>query len=305
MSGASRPPSRLARLDDRIVPVIRRGARRAVQVTGAPFRALRRLEDRVAARPVRVLLRFRQLLVLVTALVLFAGSYVHLQRYPDLRAAASREGGQPTSGSADGGDTLPGAVPFVGPTVNEDVAGYVEDRRAALAAADDADERLAIVSFVEYLTGEEASALVGDGFEVVRVQIRVPAAEQPPVDGPADDGLVATVRRTVDTERARIAGEEAALNELLESGSVEEKDFEEVYRADLDALAAARDLLDAGGGTVFAVVVRAPVGALRALAEHERVRLVDLAPTEADPDSSTFYGLLPEDRDEVSFGALR
>lgn len=303
MSGASRPPSWLARLDDRVVPVLQRGARRTAAVLGAPFRALLRLEDRFAPGPVRVLLRFRQFLVLLAALVLFGGSYVHLQRYPELRAAQARGGGATPASQAEGSPSPGVALIAVGPTVDADVAAYVRDRRAALVAADEADERTAVVSFAGYLTAEEVSGRLGDGVEVVQVQIRVPAAEQQPVAVAVDGALAASVRGAVELERERIAEEEKALRELLESGSVEEEDFEEVYRADLDRLAAAREVIDTGAGTVFAAVVRAPVADLRALAEREGVRLVDLAPTEADPAAATFYGLLPEDRERTTFGA--
>ncbi|MGH3440976.1 MAG: hypothetical protein ACRDUY_02815, partial [Nitriliruptorales bacterium] len=111
MPGASRPPSRLARLDDRIVPVIQRRSRRTARVLGAPLHALRRFEDRVAPGPVRGVLRFRQLLVLAAALILFGGSYVHLQRFPD-RPAAQAGGGAGSASSEDGVGT-PGSPALV------------------------------------------------------------------------------------------------------------------------------------------------------------------------------------------------
>ncbi|MGH3443587.1 MAG: hypothetical protein ACRDUY_16385, partial [Nitriliruptorales bacterium] len=150
-----------------------------------------------------------------------------------------------------------------------------------------------------------AAALAADGMSVLEVQIRVPAAAQQPLVVAADGDLIETVGRAVDTERDRLADEEAAIRELLESGTVEEEDFEETYRTDLDRLAEARAQLEAGTGTVFAVVVRAPVATLRALGEGEGLRLVDLAPPGTDPEAATFHGLLPEDRDTVTVGALR
>lgn len=300
----------LQQLDERLVPHIRDGLRGFGRALGSPLRSLAHWEQRLArGRPFRALWRNRQVLLLGAALIAFAGSYIHLQRYEDVRDRAAAADA-PVSG-ATGADlptegTLAGGAVAVGPTVGTDLRAYAEDRRAELAAADPRDLRVAVVSFAGYRTGAESAALIPEAAEVLAVQIRVPAeGEQPSTLDVTGGDLAATVEEAVAAEVARLRDEEEELGRLLESGTVEDPAFADVYRADLDRIEATRNLLlAAGAGVVFAVVVEAEVAVLQELAEGDPVRLVDLAPAETDVTQSEFHGLLPEDEDEASVGVL-
>lgn len=305
-SGVSDGRSALRRLDDAVVPALQRGARATASFLASPLRGLRRWEARFAhGRPERFLWRNRQALVLVVALIAFAGSYVHLQRYPDLAAGADgpRPGAVPGPTAGPTGGDLPGGSAVVGPAEGAALADYVRERQDALAEAPDG-ERLAVVSFGEYVTPERAAELIPDGLEAVSVQLRIPDEQMEPFTIEVEDGIASAADEAIAAERQRIADEEAEFEELLGSGTVEDEDFLEEFRQQLERLKAVRNLLDSGAGTVFAVVVEGSVGDLREVADDDGVRLVDLAPEEADPDSSTFYGLLPDDDERATYGAF-
>lgn len=299
--------SPLRRLDDAVVPRLQRGARVTARFLGSPLHGLRRWERRVAhGRPERFLWRHRQVLVLVVGLILFAGSYVHLQRYPELGTTASdRPGsGSGAAGSPDGRPGLAGGAVVVGPDDGEQLAPYIAERRDELAELADDEIRVAVVSFADYLTAEQAADVVPDSLTPLEVELRLPDQQMEPLEVDVDDGVDRAVTDALAAERERMAEEEAEFRELLESGTVEDEDFVAEFRAQLERLKAVRNLLDTGAGTVFAVVVRGPAGELQALAEAERVRLVDPAPAETDPAASTFYGLLPDDDERASYGGI-
>lgn len=305
-SGVSDDRSALRRLDDAVVPALQRAARATTSFLASPLRGLRRWEERFAnGRPERFLWRNRQALALVVALIAFAGSYVHLQRYPDLAAGADGPRPGPVPGPTVGptGGDLPGGSIVVGPAEGAVLADYVQERRDALAEAPEG-ERLAVVSFEEYVTPERAAELIPDGFEPVSIQLRLPDGQMEPFTVEVEDGIASAAEDAIAGERQRIADEEAEFEELLGSGTVEDEDFLEEFRQQLERLKAVRNLLDSGAGTVFAVVVEGPVEDLRELADEDAVRLVDLAPEEADAASSTFYGLLPDDDERATYGTF-
>lgn len=299
-----------------MVPRLQRGARAVARflasLLGWPLRSLRRWEQRVAhGRPERFLWRHRQELVLVVALILFAGSYVHLQRYPELNAQASDPAAAPGPGTAgspsEGPPALAGGAVVVGPGEGEQLAPYIADQRDELAGIADDETRVAVVSFTDYLTAEQAAEVVPDGVIALEVELRLPDQQMEPFEIEVEEGEVgieSAVNEALAAERERIAQEEAEFRELLESGTVEDEDFIAEFREQLERLEAVRNLLDTGAGTVFAVVVRGPAAELQALGEAERVRLVDPAPAETDPAASTFYGLLPDDEETASYGGI-
>lgn len=272
------------------------------------LRGLRRWERRFAhGRPERFLWRHRQEMVLVVALLMFAGSFVHLQRYPD-RAARADGGGsavgptaEPTSGD---GPALAGGAVVVGPAEGQQLDAYIAERREALADVPDGEMRVAVVSFTDYLAGQDAADVIPDELSAQVLQLRLPDPRMEPFEVEVDDGIEEAAAEAIAEERERIAEEEAEFRELLESGTVEDEDFVAEFREQLESLKAVRNLLDTGAGTVFAVVVRGPGEDLRALAESAQVRLVDPAPAETDADASTFYGLLPDDEETASFGGI-
>ncbi len=299
MTEAEPRRSRLQRLDERALPAIRAALGAFGRVLLLPFAVLRRVDDGVAGgRLADGLHRNRQLLALLAALIAFTASFVHLQRFPEQAPLAAErplpDGGE-GGGSADGG--------AVGPEVGADTGSYIEERTRALAAAE-GGSRLAVVSFTEYVTAEEAAALLPDELEVHRVQVRIPADGADPLDVPVEDDLAASVRATLAAQREQIAEEEREFVRLLESDTVTDEEFRQFYEAEVERLTAIRNLIDSGAATVFAVVVGGDVATLRDLAESDAVRLVDLAPEGADPAETPFYGLLPDGGGTVSHGTL-
>lgn len=314
MSGGDRRSgggsSPFSRVDEQIVPSLQRGARRVLRFVGAPLRGLRRWEQRVAGG--RLLSRLygnRGLVLFAAVAIAFLASAVHFQRYPDLRVGARDTPAAPAPGDDDavGGEPGDGASEgpvAVGPTVGTEIGGYVSERQAALAdLPGDVEEAPAVVSFGEYRTAEHVASTIPTDAEVTEVQYRLPAEGERPVSLPvAEDGLVEAVGEAVEAARSAYAEEEDEVERLLASDTIEDEEFLEDLERRLSEVVAVRNLLDSGAPIVFAVVVRAPVPALRALSEHGDVRLVDVAPPGADPDRTVFYGVLPEDREVATYG---
>jgi hypothetical protein len=302
------PVGALARLDRRVVPALQRGSRRLVRGLSWPLRAVARLEDRAAPRLVRLGMRSWRGVALAAALIATLGSAVHLQRYPDVRdarrQAAAGQPGEPRSVSGgEPADAGTGASDPVGPAVGEDAEEYVASRREALEALRGADERLAVVSFSDYRTAEDVAALLPAELVVHLVQYRLPTEGARPLQAEVTgDELTDVVGRAVDDAVEDILAEIDELRTLLESDTIDDPDAEADFERRLSELQAVRNLLDATPAVVFAVVIEGPVSALTELARRDDVRLVDPAPEGADATASAFYGLLPEEREEVSFG---
>ena len=299
--------SRLRRIDDVLVPRLQRMARPVGRALRWPGRWLRRFDEWFAGgRPARALRDHRGVAAFVIVAVAFTSAAVHAQRYPQLqeraRQAAENQGAPaPGDGGVPGGGNDTDPVRAVGPLVAARVEPYVASRDEALAAAEAGEERLAVVSFRTFLEPEEVSALV-DGLDVHLVQYRLPERTPRPAEVEVgSSGLVARLDEEVDRLVEELRAEEQEVQSTLDSG-VEDETFRADYEARLDELTALRNTLTSDPAIVFAVVVAGPVEQLRALADHEQVRLVDLAPADVDVDATTFYGLLPTDQDRVSFG---
>jgi hypothetical protein len=291
--------SAFRRLDDRTLPPLRRGLRTVGRGLAAPVRALNRAEERHLPGLFRVLWRQRQTIALAAASIMFAAAFVHLQIFePGLVADAEQE--DRVLEEADAGE--PSQI--VGPAIGDDLAEHERDAAVRLDGADDAEPRLAVVSFVEYLTVADVEETLDERVTTHRVQIRIPVEGEEPADIAVDDDLATAVEAALEAERGEMAAEEEELQRLLDSGTVEDEEFEEFYAEEVERLRAARELIDAGAGVVFAVAVDADVGTLRALAAHDLVRLVDLAEPGAQAPGTSFYGVLPDETGEASFGHL-
>lgn len=294
------PPALLERLDREVVPVLQRSARSVAGLLGRPFRAVTRAELRT--RLGRALHRNVGLLLLGAVAIAFLASAVHLQRYPGLRDADALSAGGST-GALPGARGAGAASPAVGPVVGADVDDYLERAGAGLDDLPGDDPQPAVVSYGEYRTPEEVLASLPATAEVLSVQYRLPSEQERPQRLDTDrDGLVATVEEVVEGAREQFAEEEREVQRLLDSGTVEEESFREDLELRLSELATIRDVLAGEAPVVFAVVVRAPPDDLRALSEHDAVRLVDAAPGDDDGSGLVFYGVLPEDQDRVTYG---
>lgn len=243
--------------------------------------------------------------LLVAVAIATAASAVHMDRYPELQRVRQEAAQQDLRRPGDATTTgaLAGGAGDVGPAVGVDLQRYVADRRDALAALDEDERRLAVVSFDGYLTGEQAEALLPGSVQVRLVQYRVPVDGAQPLESEVVGGeLAASVERALAAELPAIAAEEAELRTLLDSGTLQDEEMVADHEARLSELQALRNLLASGAPVVFAVVVEGPVGALRELAAGEGIRLVDVAPSGAELDGSAFFGVRPEDDRRASYG---
>lgn len=293
----ARPPSRLRRLDDALVPALQRTAT-------APGRLLRGL-DRwfLGGRPARAVTEHRGVAAFLVVGLMFGAVAVHAQRYPELQRAAREAAGPTTpSGDAGAGGDVAAASDAVGPLASSRVEPYLDARQDALATAAADAERPAVVSFTEFLDPGQADDLV-DGLDVVAVQYRLPERTPRPDElAVGDEGLVTTVQRHVADLVSELRAEEAEVASTLESG-VEDDAFRADYEARLDELGALRNTLSSDPAIVFAVVVDgATVGQLRDVAGRDGVRLVDLGPGDGEVADLTFHGVLPTDTDRFSYG---
>lgn len=301
-------PSLLRRLDRRVVPRLQRGARATGRVLTSPLVAVARWEERFArGRPLRFAARHRRSLALVATTLAVTASFVHLQRYPEIRdarraaeVAAQEQSVRDPRAVGAGRDE----AQVVGPRAGEDLRGYVDERAAALAAVP-ADQRVvAVVSLAEYATPEEVVALLPAGTEVRFAQYRVPAEGERPLETEVvGDDLVGSVARAVEVVVEPILSEIVEAETLLASGTIEDEAFAADLERRVSELEAVRNLLDSSARVVFAVVVEGEGDQLRAIAAAPEVRLVDVGDPGAEVARSRFFGLVPEEREEAQFGA--
>lgn len=216
-----------------------------------------------------------------------------------------------TQGGGSGGPAAPGqpeaevgrTAEVVGPVRGADVVTYVADRTAALEEAPE-EVDTAVVSFSEVLRVEDALALVQDAGEVRAVLLRLPLELTPPqtVRVGAGEDPVALVDEVLASSLDPLVTEEQALRELLDSGTVDDAEFEAEYERRIESIVEAREAVEGDGDLVHAVVLRAPLAALRDLQGTTAIRLVDPAPPNTDVALSVFHGLLPSDAETVTFG---
>jgi len=301
--------SALRRIDDALVPRLQRGTRAVVHTLGWPGRSLRALDDRLAGgRPARAVRTHRGLATFLIVALAFGAVAVHAQRYPALQERARQARGDGEAPVGDDGQPTgtpgqddPAIASAVGPPGGSRVDTYVADRDEVIASAAPGEVRGAVVSFTEFLEPGEVASVVGD-VQVHRVQYRLPERTPRPTELEVDDGdLVAAVEGALDRLVADLRAEEDEVASTLASG-VEDEEFRADYEARLDELEGLRDALASEPAIVFAVVVSGRVAALQDLGSHASVRLVDLAPSDTEVGSTAFFGLLPTDRDRVSFG---
>lgn len=303
--------SALARIDDALVPRLQRVVRPVARLLGLPARGLRALDQRLAGgSPARAVRAHRGLAAFVTVALAFGAVAVHAQRYPQLQEQARQDalgstGSSTGSGSSSGDDLVTGedrtVTRAVGPVVDARVEPYLADRRGELADSEDGQERTAVVSFTTFLEPGEVGTILGD-VQVHRIQYRLPERTPRPTEMEVvDDDVVATVNDAIDELVAELRVEEAEVASTLESG-VEDEAFRADYEARLDELKGLRNTLTANPAIVFAAVVTAPVGDLKAIARDDEVRLVDLAPEGTEPATTAFFGVLPTDHERFGFG---
>ena len=175
----------------------------------------------------------------------------------------------------------------IGPPPGIDVVTYVNQRKAALAAA--TGDRIAVVSFNAYTSDTKAKAAV-DGTEVVALLAAAPGGQPAVVTG----DLTAWV--TAQTADARSERDE--IQRLIPTAG-NDPQFQSFYKSEVDRL----NKLIASikpDGVVFAIVVKGPAATLQQLASKPDIRLVDVG-LSADPgDKPDYRGLRPEESSKAN-----
>lgn len=282
-------PRGLGALDAAAVPAIQRFTRRVGTLLWASVGPLARWEDRLASgRPLAFATRHRGTIVLVTAVIAFVGSFLHLDRYPDLRATEAAV--QPPSIGAG-----------VGPYLGADLRRYVDGRKSALASLPPTTRISAVISFERYLAVDELGPLLAPPLVIGAVQLRAPVAGAEPrrlVVG--DEGIAATVAAAIAPVRTELEVELRDVRSTLRSG-VGDPAFERDYLRRERELERSLAELESDPAVVFALLIEGDVGDLQALGEAPGVRLVDPAPADL-VGAEQAYGLLPEDVERASYG---
>lgn len=284
-------PYPLRRLDDRFLDVVRRGPGRVLR----PLWSVSRWESS-SRRPVwlRAVARRPGLVALAAAVVVFASSGVHLQRFETPLGATGAD-----QVVADPGE----AVAEVGPVRGSEIEAYVDRRRGALAAHPP-DRRLRAV--VSFRTFREATALeLPDEVEPELLLIRLPLPDRSPraVElGEQDPG--AALAAVVAQERDELAEEAEELESMLDSDIGDELFVEEFERRRTE-IGEVRAELRSGARVIYGVVVVGPARALTQLQDTPGVRLVDPGGEPVETRRTTFYGLLPDDEQHASHGRER
>lgn len=178
---------------------------------------------------------------------------------------------------SDGGDDP--ARP--GPPLGGSVSDYAEARQAALADADGVHR--AVISFREYQSDDAPADAVTD---VVGRSVEAWLVAAPGAAPEVTDDVDGWREETAEAARAEAAEFESLIP------TVEDPEFARQYEHDRDRALRVAESLETGEPVVFAVVVRGPAGALRDLASHDDVRLVDVLAGGGAPPR----GLRPEER---------
>lgn len=240
-------------------------------------------DDRAARRTVRLLAVGLFVAVLAATLV---ASLASLRNMDSPRSATTAAGGAKQSGA------VPPTVTDLGPLPGVDLAGYVKNRRDALAAT--RNDRVAVVSLAKYSTEAQARALAGTA-PVVALLVAPPGVAPAVVT----TDLATWAKAQTDATRS----ERDEIKKLLPT--VDDPAFKTFYQSEIDRLDKSLKTYAPDAALVFGVVVRAPAATLQALGARPDVRLVDVGDN-AQPDPKAVYrGLRPEEQAKANEPPLR
>lgn len=201
--------------------------------------------------------------------------------------AATATGAGPSAKGAG-----PARLEGVGPLPGTDVATYVANRHAALAAAK--GDVLAVASLQKYVTEAQARALASR-VGVVALLVAAPGTEPSTVT----TDLATWAKAKQDATR----DERDEIRKLIPT--VDDASFKSFYQSELDRLDKAAKVFTPDGAFVFAVVVRGAATSVQELTRMPDVRVVDLAPP-GEPGPQTVYrGLRPEETAKANEPPIR
>ena len=187
----------------------------------------------------------------------------------------------------------------VGASAGQAIHAYATKRRSILdqAAAADAQavppmSRYALVSFTSSVPPERLTSLLG-GVQAAEVFLRAPPAGvvEAPVRLIPDDVIKAMGAHAQELDRA-VADLQTKIGQLGHSPS--EDALREIYNDTVHADTEEKTAYTSECECAFGAVVHGSVTALRALADRDGVRVVDLVPLTPDVSRDTFMPLVPE-----------
>ena len=217
------------------------------------------------------------------------GALIALLVASGLVVVAERADDRAGSGASTQDPALAVPAQGIGPLPGQPVALYVQARTAELSRVPADEERVAVVSFADYVVPADVDVGQVD-VEIEALLVAAPGGEPAVID---DRG----VRSWAADERRRAADERGELESLLPT--VDDPDFERTYREDIARLEALERDVDPQGAVVFGAVVKGTVEELRRLASESTVRLVDVGRDADVPDHDEVTGLRPEETHEA------
>lgn len=194
----------------------------------------------------------------------------------------------------------------VGPNSGQDIAQYIAGRRSALDLAAHSDPRATVeaaVSFSSFKKPADAQAFIRRwSLTVTEVQIRIPLPgfKQESYAVSAGSIALAVAPGIGNSKIAALREELKSLEEIIPT--VQDPEYERVYKADVDLHRKAIALLTADPSVVYVVVVKATNAQLKRAWTDPSVRVIDV--DEAHSGARvTFRGIDPADGQTVGSGA--
>jgi len=170
----------------------------------------------------------------------------------------------------------------VGPERATPIARYLAERSPVLAKAH--GHVTAVVSFASYVPDDKVGARLS-GLHHRRLLVAAPGG---------NPDVTTDVTRWRTATAAQAAADARDLEQAIPTLD-QDPDFQAVDKAQLAADQQIIAALDHHGAIVFGAVVDGDADALRALAKHHDIRLVDVAPSAAQSDDVEVRGLRPEE----------
>ena len=208
--------------------------------------------------------------------------------------------------SGDGGEIRQGAGQdrsraAIGPAPGDDLVAYTAARRSELAGLEGDAMRTALVSLNAYRTELAARAIVDETPRSTNVEI-VALLVSSPGDAPAV--VQGSLVEWVAARKVALQDEHDQIAQIVPTVESDPQ-FKAFYEHEVVRLERAAGLIDPQADIVFGFVVRAPISALRALADRAPVRLVDVGRDPSFEQASVYRGVLPDDTITVSDPQLR
>jgi hypothetical protein len=189
----------------------------------------------------------------------------------------------------------------IGPAPHDELVAYTAARRSALAGLDGDDRRTALVSLNAYRTESAARAFLDETPRRTSIEVMALLVAAP---GDAPSVVRGSLVEWVAARKVALQDEHDQIAKILPTVESDPQ-FKVFYEEEVVRLERAAGLIDAQADIVFGFVVRAPITALRALADRAAVRLVDVGADASFDDGGIYRGVLPDDTATVSDPQLR